>query len=274
MITPDVLGLLAFPFFQRALVIGVILGILMACLGVLVVLRRLSFFADAIGHSALTGIALGILLSINPFLGAFAFALLVAASIALFRHYSRLHLDTLLGVFFPASVSLGVILVQLSPGFQTDLIGYLFGDILTVSRLDVWISIGLAMVVTIILLLVGKKLLTITLDESLAHADGIMVAAYELLFMLMLAAVIALSIKLVGIILVTAMLVIPAASAQNIAASMTSMFVVSIGLSMVAAVSGMILSAVLSVPSGPAIVLTAAFFFAISFILRLQRVSL
>src|SRR5690349_4771026 len=130
--------LLFVSFFQRALIVGLILGLLMAVLGVLVVLRRLSFFADAIGHSALTGIALGLLLAINPFLGALGFSLLIAVGVTYLRRFSRLHLDTLLGVFFPAAVALGVILVQQFPGYQTDLIAYLFGDILTVTNMDIY----------------------------------------------------------------------------------------------------------------------------------------
>ncbi|MEX2054892.1 MAG: metal ABC transporter permease, partial [Candidatus Andersenbacteria bacterium] len=110
------LELLAQPFFQRALIVGLILGILMALLGVLVVLRRLSFFADAIGHSALTGIALGLLLQFNPFITALLFAVAVAAGITLVKRFSKLPIDTLLGIAFPAAVAVGVILVRLTPG--------------------------------------------------------------------------------------------------------------------------------------------------------------
>jgi len=265
--------LLTLPFFQRALLVGVVLGILMAVLGVFVVLRRMSFFADAIGHSALTGIALGILLTINPFLAAFVFALIVATSISYVKKYSRLHLDTVLGVFFPGAVALGVIIVQLTPGYQTDLISFLFGNILTVSPMDVTLSIALTIVSLVAVIWAGKKFLLITLDESLAQAEGVRVQFHETLLLLLLAAVIALAIKLVGVILVTAMLITPAATAQNLASSMTRMFVVSIIAGVLAVVIGMFTSAVLSIPSGPTIVLSAVALFSLSLVLRSLRIQ-
>lgn len=262
------LDLLSLPFFQRALLIGVILGVIMALLGVLVVLRRLSFFADAIGHSALTGIALGLLVNITPFWGALGFAVLIAAAIVGIRYRSNLHIDTLLGVFFPAAMALGVILVQLTPGYQADLIALLFGDILTVSAGDVGISLALGAIVAIVLVWGGKRFISITFDEALAKTEGIPVVAYELLFLLLVAAVIALAIKFVGIILVTALFVIPAASAQNLAGSLAGLFGISVVISLLAVIGGMFLSAAASLPSGPTIVLVAAGIFAISFFAR------
>lgn len=259
------LELLLLPFFIRAFVVGLILGALMAALGVLVVLRQMSFFSDAIGHSALTGIALGILLNSSPFLGALGFTMFVAALIVALKHYSRLKLDTILGILFPSTMALGVILLRLTPGYRTDLVAYLFGDILTVSGADVGITVVLAAIVGAVLLIAGKKLFSIALSEDLAKSEGINTAAYELLFLLTLAAVIAMAIKLVGIVLVTAMLIIPAATAQNLARSIMGMFAISIVASLVAVSVGMVGSAILDVPSGPAIVLAATFIVIASF---------
>jgi len=260
--------ILFLPFFQRALLVGVLLGVLLATLGVIVVLRRMSFFADAIGHSALTGVALGVLFEINPFLAALGFTLAVAFAISAIRRKTELHLDTLLGVFFPAAVAAGVIIIQQTPGYQTDLINFLFGDILTVSNLDVVSSLILSAIVLAILLVTGKRLLTITLDPALAHTEGIPVALFELILLLVLAAVIALTIKLVGVMLVTAMLVVPAATAQNISRSMTTMFTVSIVASVIATITGMLGSAAFNLPSGPAIIIAAVSLFALSLLTR------
>ncbi|MEK7556506.1 MAG: metal ABC transporter permease, partial [Patescibacteria group bacterium] len=227
------LELLAFPFFQRALIVGLILGALMAALGVFVVLRRMSFFADAIGHSALTGIALGLLLGVNPFLAALAFSLLIALAITGVRAISRQSFDTLLGVFIAATVSVGVIIVSRTPGYQTDLINILFGDILTVAPLDVTLSLLLAVVIAIILFLTGKALVSLTFDASLARAEGIPTHRHELTFLLLLAATIALSIKFIGVILVTALLITPAAAAQNLARSLSSMFVWAVAIALI-----------------------------------------
>lgn len=258
------LAVLSLPFLQRALVLGLMLSALMATLGVLVVLRRMSFFADAIGHSALTGIALGLLLKVSPFLAALIFALLVAAGITAVRFKTKLHLDTLLGIFFSASVALGVIVVQLTPGFQADLLAYLFGDILIVTATDLYLTAAVAAAALIITMFAGKTFVAIAFDADLARVEGAPVAFYELLFLLLLAAVIALAIKLVGIVLVTALLVIPAASAQNITRSLTGMFLASLLISLLATTSGMVGSALLNTASGPTIVLVNTLFFALS----------
>lgn len=260
--------LITLPFFERAAAIGLIIGILMSILGVLVVLRRMSFFSDAIGHSALTGIAIAVLTGINPFIGALAFTIFIAASIVGSRHYTKLHLDTLLGVFFPTAVAVGVILLRFSSNYRTDLISFLFGDILTVSTTDIWLSLGLAVLVGIVIWQTGKKLITIALNEELAHTQGINIPLYELLFLITLAAVITMGIKIIGVILITAILIIPAATAQNLARSITSMFIISVIISVLSTSIGMLLSAWLNVPSGPAIVLAAAGFFVISFIIH------
>ncbi len=263
----NMLELLLLPFFVRALAVGLILGILMALLGVLVILRQMSFFSDAIGHSALTGIALGILFHQSPFLGAFMFTIVVAGVIVALRHYSRLKLDTILGILFPSSMALGVILLRLTPGFRTDLVAYLFGDILTVTTSDIGITLILAVIVGCLLTFAGKKLFIITLNEDLAKSQGIRVALYELLLLVTLAAVIAMALKLVGIVLVTAMLIIPAATAQNMARSLVAMFGLSVVVSLVATLVGMFGSALFDIPSGPAIVLVATFLCIISFTL-------
>lgn len=268
------LDLLLLPFFQRALLTGIILGLLMAVLGVIVILRQLSFFSDAIGHSALTGIALGLLLSFNPFLGGLGVAIAVAITIVLLREKTRLHLDTLLGVMFPSAMALGVLLIQLLPGYQTDLLAILFGDILTVSTLDVVVSLGLALVVAGTILWRGKHFIAIALNEALAHSQGIAVRRYELLFLILLAATIAISIKLVGVILVTALVIIPAATAQNLATSLKRMFAISMIVSLLATTMGMVTSALMSTPSGPTIVLTSALLFVGSFLLSISHIKL
>lgn len=265
--------ILLLPFFQRSLIVGIILGTLMPLLGVFVVLRKMSFFADAIGHAALTGIALGLLLGISPFWTAFAYVLLIAFLLSYTRSISKLAIDTLLGVFFSASVALGVILVSLVSGYQTDLLSFLFGNILTVSQGDIVTSVILALLIISTLIVIGKKLTFIALDSSLAKAEGIATERYEILFMLLLAGVIALAVKFVGVILVTALLITPAASAQNMARSMSGMFGWSVLLSVLAVIVGMVSSAVFELPSGPTIILVSTLFFIISLLLKLTKRS-
>lgn len=262
------LNIVLLPFFQRSLFVGCILGVLLAILGVFVLARRLTFFADAIGHSALTGIALGLLLGFNPFVSGLLFALLVAVGISQVERRSRLPLDTLLGVFFATAVAVGVIVIQRIPGYQTNLINFLFGDILTVGADDVMVTALLAVAIVGILVYAGKKLIAITFSPDIAQTDGIAVKRYELLFLLMLAATIALAIKLVGIILVTALVVIPAATAQNLARSLTTFFTLSACFGFLATLIGMLGSVVVNTPSGPTIIVVSAFFFTLSLLAR------
>lgn len=262
------LTLLTLPFFQRALIVGLLLSLLMSLLGVIVILRRLSFFADAIGHAALTGIALGLLLQVNPFLSALIYAVLVAFGLAAVQRRSRLPLDSLLGVFFAASVALGVILVQRTPGYQSNLLAFLFGDILTVSRLDVVLTIIITAVALAALARLGKPFISLAFNPSLAKAEGVPVATLERTLLLLLAALVALSIKIVGVILVTALLVIPAATAHNLATSLSRLFTLSALLGPLTVISGMLLSATLNTAPGPTIILTGSSLFALSLIIK------
>ena len=265
------LHLITLPFFQRALIVGLLVGTLMAILGVFVVLRKMSFFSDAIGHTALTGIALGLLFGFNPFLGALGFAILVALLIAGIRATSNISIDAVLGVVFAAAVSLGVILLTFTSGYQTDLISFLFGNILTVSNYDIIASITMLCIAGITLLLTGKQLTLITLNPELATTQGIPVKKYELIFLILLASTIALGIKFVGIILVTVLIVTPAASAQNIATSMKQMIVISLALSIISIFVGMGSSLILNTPPGPTIVLSSTILFFITLIIRIGK---
>lgn len=260
--------IITLPFFQRALIVGLFLGALMAILGVFVVLRKISFFADAIGHSALAGIAGGVLFGISPFVGGLVVAIMVALGITGVRKIATISLDTLLAVFFSAFVSLGVLIITFTPGYQADLISFLFGNILTVTWFDVWLAVGMAVLSAVILLWTGKGFVAIALDANLAKAEGVPVGRLELLLLILLAVTIALAIKLVGVLLVTALLIIPSASAQNIARSLMGMFVWALALSLVSVALGMFTSAALAVPSGPAIVLVSSAFFFVSLLLR------
>jgi zinc transport system permease protein len=262
------IAVVSLPFFQRALVSGLLLSALMACLGVFIVLRRMSFFSDAIGHAALTGIAIGLLLEWSPFISALIYSMLIALGIGIIRHQTNLSLDTLLGVFFAASVALGVILVQFTPGYQANLLGFLFGDILTISTLDLTLTAVTAVITGGILIYLGKPLISIAFNSDLAKAEGTAVAAYELIFLLVLAAVIALSVKLVGVVLVTALLVIPAATAHNVARSLASMLLISTAIGLIATIIGMFASASIGTASGPTIILTGTVFFALSLLVK------
>ena len=199
------------------------------------------------------------------FLVAWALSYLLEPAVAAIDRGTRLDRT---GAVIIVYVAIGVVLVQLPPGYQASLFSFLFGDILTVGTMDIVLTLIVTAVTLTILTLFGKKFISIAFNPSLAKAEGIPVALHETLFLLTLAAVIALAIKLVGVILVTALLVIPAASAHNLARSLASMFLLSVGLNVVAVIVGMLASVFLNTASGPTIILVSTAFFILSLLLR------
>lgn len=262
--------LLQFPFIQRALIIGVIVSLIAAILGVFVVLRKMSFFGDAIAHSSLTGIALGLLLKVDPIIGAIVFSLLVAGGIAYLNDKKILAIDTVIGVFFASAVSLGVILIGFLKGYQASLFGFLFGDILGVSSVDIFVSVLLALFVIIFIFYSFKSLSRITFHPELAQVEGVKVRVYEYAFMLVLALTIAVTLKIVGVILAWTMIVVPAAAAKNVSSNLRQMIVFSAIFGVASALIGVIASYYLDTASGPTIVLTSSVIFVFSLLFHPQ----
>src|SRR5437016_5129995 len=164
---------LEFPFMQRALAAGLLMGALCPLLGVFVVIRRMSFFGDAIAHSAFTGIALGLLLGVDPSLAAVGFAILVALGMGYLQAKSRIPSDTIIGVFFSGAAALGILLIGLLQGYRTNLFSYLFGDILTIGWRDLGIAAGLLLGVGVVLSALRRPLLQVALNRDMAAVQGV-----------------------------------------------------------------------------------------------------
>lgn len=263
--------ILQYPFLQRALVVGVLIGLTTAVLGVFVTLRKMSFFSDAISHSALVGIALGILLDINPFLAAVGFVVLIAVSMGFVTERSKLSPDTVIGVFFSSSVALGVLIISLLKGYRADLFAYLFGDILAVNQTDVKLAIILAVVVLGVMFWKGKAWIRLSLNSDMAQVDGLKVKIYDYLFLIIMALTVAVALKVIGIILVSALVIIPAAAAKGFASNFRALMIWSMFISIISAVAGLFLSFQFDTSSGPTIVLVATAFFLVSFIPQYLR---
>lgn len=264
----DLAAILALPFAQRALLAGVAIAVVGGVLGVFIVLRGMAFFSDAIAHTSLLGIALAFIFNAEPFLGALLVALLTATAIALLRGRTMLSLDTLLGVAFASAVALGVILIGAVKGLRADLVDLLFGDILALTSLDVFLAWGLSAVVFAVLMASWRPIVLSTLHRDLAAVEGIRVVRTDLLFLLLTALVVAVAIKIAGIVLVTALLIIPAATAQNLARTFGGMVAWSVGVGLTALVVGLLLSFAVNLPSGPTIVLAGAVLFGFSLFVR------
>jgi len=265
------LSVLALPLFYRALAAGVLIAALAGVLGTVVVVRRMSFFADAIAHASLAGIALGLVLQLDPLWAALGFSVIVGLGIAYLTRRSSLGLDTSIGVFYSAAVALGVVLIGTLRGVRVDLVGFLFGDILGVTNQDLVTTATLTVVVLVIFALLFRSLVRLALSRELAQVQGVRVALVDALFMVLLAVTVAVGIKLVGVVLIGPLLIMPAAAAKNISRSLVGMLGTSVLLALIGFVGGMYASAFLNTPAGPTVVLVEAVLFAATMLLRYAR---
>lgn len=257
---------LAYAFVQRALLVGVLLGVTCAVLSFFVVLKRMSFVGVGLSHAALGGVALGVVLGAPPLMAAAVFTTGVAWVIGWIRGRSEVSEDTAIGVFFPTAMALGVVLISLSPAYRQDLMAYLFGNILSVRPGEVLPLVGLS---AVSLGLVGwwfKELLFLGVDEEAAQAAGVPARPLRFLLLSVLAVTIVASVRLVGIVLVSAFLVIPAATGQALAQSLRGMLGWAVTSAVASVVSGLWLSWAWDLPSGAAIVLVSSTFFFLALI--------
>jgi zinc transport system permease protein len=255
------IDLLSYGFMQRALLAGVLAGLLCGVLGFFVVLRRLSFIGVGISHSAFGGIAIGVVLGVEPLVAAAVFATLVAWGIGWLSRAGRLHEDTSIGILFSSSMALGVALISLSHTYQVDLFGYLFGNILSVSPGDLWLLAAIALLVLAGIGLLFKELLFVAFDEEVARASGLPVTALSFLLLTCLALAVVASIRVVGIILVEALLVIPAATGYQLTQNYRTMLGISVLSAVLSAVAGLFISYFFNVAAGATIVLVLAVLF-------------
>ncbi|MDV2478856.1 MAG: metal ABC transporter permease [bacterium] len=256
--------ILAYPFMQRALIAAVIIGPLCAFLGVFVILRQMAFFSDAIAHAALTGIALGLLLQIHPMAVLVVFSLLVAAAIVFTSERTTLPQDTVIGVYFSGALAFGVLVLNAMEGYPIDLFAFLFGDILVVGPLDLFIMAALAIGVVAVVMSRLRVFVLLTLSPDLARAEGLPVRAYHYIFVGLLALVVTAGLKIVGVILVSALIVIPAAAARNLAQTFSAMLALSAALGLASSLAGVVTSFHFDTPTGPTIVMVSIAIFAAS----------
>ena len=249
-------------FMTRATLAGVGVAMAAAPLGCFVVWRRMAYFGDATAHAAMLGVALALALQSSIFLGAAGVALVMAVAVTLLsgRGYG---MDTLLGVLAHSALAVGLVAASFLRGVRIDLMAYLFGDILAVSRVDLLVIWGGAALVIALVAWRWSALLTSTLNEELAFANGFNPQREQLILRLALAITVAVAIKVVGVLLIVAMLIIPAAAARNLAHTPEAMTLVAAALGSVSAVVGLRAAYVFDTPAGPSIVCVAAALFTI-----------
>lgn len=261
------------PFMQRALVAVLLLGPLCALLGVFVTARRMAFFSDTIAHGALTGVALGIWWGLTDLtLPMVLFSLAIAAAILYLKEKTDLLNDTIMALLLSGTVALGILILSLGKVSPGQIHGYLFGDILAIEDKDLWLAAALFLVVLIAFVGALSPLALMTASEELAHVSGVPVRAANYVFILILTVAVALSIRLLGIILVTSLIVIPPAAARNLSRNLRQQIVLSVGIGMVGGLVGAIVSSKLDVPCGPAIVLSCIALFILSLAFSRARI--
>jgi zinc/manganese transport system permease protein len=251
---PGLPELLQLPFLQRALLAGLLTGALGGVLGSFAVLRQLSFFSDALGHSALLGITAAILTGLNPTLVLVPFAVLFALGVDRLARRSRLPTDALLNIVYSSSLALAVLALSRVRSYRGGIEQLLFGDILGVSWLDLGVILLLLLGCGGYLLLSRRSQILLTLDEPLAISRGVAAGSHRLLFIVLLAVVVAISIKAVGVLLISAFVVIPACASRLVSGHVGQYVLGAAGLGAGCAVVGLLLSALLDLPSGPAVV--------------------
>ena len=258
-------------FLILALLGGIGVALVAGPLGSFVVWRRMAYFGDTLAHSALLGIALGVLFDINFNLAVISCCVILALILVSLQRQRLVATDTLLGIMAHSSLSLGLVAVSLLDDVRVDLLEYLFGDLLAITPNDlIWIYVGGA-VVLLLLWRLWNPLLAITINEELAQVEGVNVAQVRLALMLLIGVVIAIAMKVVGILLITSLLIIPAAAARKLASTPEQMAVFASLLGMIAVAMGLYASWHFDTPAGPSVVVAALAEFLLLYSLPIRR---
>ena len=274
-------------FLWRALLGGLGVAVIAGPLGCFIVWRRMAYFGDTLAHSALLGIALGFLLNLkltihleqltlNSLLmfSTLIVCLAIALLLVILESQKRFATDTLLGILAHSALSLGLVALAFlqAEGLRIDLYAYLFGDLLAITHTDLYWIYGGGGLILLVLIFIWQSLLSITIHQELAQVEGVSVAWIRLLFMLMVALVIAIAMKIVGILLITSMLIIPPAAARSFAKTPEQMAVLASLIGALAVIIGLTLSWHWDIPTGPAVVVAATLLFTFTFILPIRSV--
>jgi zinc transport system permease protein len=255
-------------FMQRALIAGLLVSVACGIIGTYVVINRLVFISGAIAHAAYGGVGLAYFLSANPVLGAMGFSVGSALAMGVVQLKTRERADTIIGMMWAIGMAIGIILVDLTPGYTADLMSYLFGSILTVPWSDLLIMVALDVVIVVLVAGFYKELLAISFDETYASTADVRVDMIHLLLYCLVALTVVMLMRVVGLIMVIALLTMPAAVAGHLTTNLKKMILGSIGLGIIFTTAGLYLSYALDLTSGATIILTCASGFVVAMVWR------
>lgn len=259
-------------FFTRALLAGIGVALVAGPLGCFIVWRRMAYFGDTLSHAALLGVALALLLNINTMVAVGGVSVILAALLILLRRRDTLSSDAILGLLSHSALALGLVSLAFMTWVRIDLLGLLFGDILAVTRLDIAVIYGGGALVLALLILIWRQLFAATVSPELAASEGLRPERSELVFILLTSVVIAISLKIIGALLITALLIIPAAAARRVSGSPEQMAIVAALAGALSVVGGLYASLHYGTPSGPSIVVAAMVLFILSLVPGVQLV--
>ena len=263
---------IAYDFMKRAFIAILFMAPAAAAVGIHVVNFRMSFFSDAISHSAFTGVAIGIVAGIDPVYTLVLFGILVGGLIVKMRKKSDLSVDAIIGVAFSTSVALGIVIISAKRGLTRNLHSFIYGDLLAVTEAELLLMTLLAAVVLLFSVFMYNRLILMAVSEDVSRVKGVNTTLYEYMFSILLALVVCLSIRVVGILLVTAMIIIPATIGRTLSKSVGTLFWISTLTAIAASITGLISSYYWDTSTGATVVLaSAALFFAAQIVKGLQR---
>ena len=262
------LTIFQYDFMVRAFMAGTIIAILAPTIGIFLVVKRYSLLADTLAHVSLVGVAAGVLLGINPVLGALVASTIAAFGMEKLRETRKIFGESVLALFLSGSLALAVVLLGLAHGLNVNIFTYLFGSITTVSASDVQVIGAFGILAIALTLLLFKRFFIVSYDEELAKANGLPIAALNILLILMAAITVSISIRVVGILLVGALMVIPVLTATQFGKGFSKTAMLSIIFSLISVLSGLFISFYLNLPSGGTIVVAALILFGLSLLIN------
>lgn len=260
-----------YDFMVRAIIVGVIIGFLAPAIGAFLVVRRYSMLADTLSHVSLVGVVGGLFLKTNPIIGALIASILAAFGMEKLRASRKIFEESVLALFLSGSLAVALVLLGLSNGLNANIFSYLFGSITTVSANDVYLIAVLGFLVGVAVIWMFKNFFLVSYDEELAKANGLPVSTLNIALMILAAITVSISMRVVGILLVGALMVIPVLTAIQFGSSFVKTFIYAILLSLVAVIIGLFSSFYLNLPSGGAIVVIALIFFGLSLVINRKR---
>lgn len=250
-------AIIAYGFFQNAIIAGVLASIACGIIGTYVIVKRMVSISGGISHAAFGGVGLGYLLGIDPIFGALAFTTCISLFMGIVKQKARESIDTLVAAMWAAGMAAGIIFISLTPGYAPDLFSFLFGNILLVPTGDLILMVIVISLIIVLVSLLYRQFLAVTFDEEYAEIMNLPVTALSLLLMVLIGICVVMLIRVVGIILIIALLALPAAISRFFCIDLKKMMVLSVVLGMIFTMSGLWLSYVLDIPSGATIIMCA-----------------